>query len=397
MALGFASRPGRREAWITSRERGELQAFVAGAAAGAGLAYMFDERSGRRRRKLLSDRLTRTVSRSDDAVGKVVRDSRNRLAGAMAAVPLPGRSGDADDRVLQERIRQEVRRASSHPRAIDVRVEAGRVTLAGPVLVREAGDLVARVRGVRGVREVENRLRPGDQESDPALQGEPRGRRGRGGGDGWSPAVRAGAGLAGAGVALYGAWRGDLPGAALGVAGIAAVCRAVANRRLGRLTGITAGQAAVELQKTIEVRAPRARVFELWTDPTRFPEFMRHVREVRDLGGGRSRWLVRGPLGMEVGWDAEVTRAEPEERLAWRTVPGSLIQHTGFVTFRDAAGGGTQVNIHLSYNPAIGAAGHLLAQVLGADPKAEMDEDLVRMQFLLETGRTPARAARAQS
>ena len=396
MALGIASRPGRREVWVTSRERGQLQAFVAGAAAGAGLAYLLDARSGRRRRKLLSNRLTRTVSRSDDTVGKVVRDARNRLTGAMAAMPLPGRSGDADDRVLGERVRQAVRRTSSHPRAIDVRVEAGRVTLAGPVLAREAGDVLARVRDVKGVREVENRLRPGDPESEPALQGAPRGKRGRTGGEGWPPAARAGAGLAGVGIAVYGAWRGDLPGAALGVGGIAVACRAAANRRLGRLTGITAGRAAVDLQKTIEVQAPRARVFELWTNPTRFPDFMRHVREVGDLGGGRSRWLVRGPLGLEVGWDAEVTAVEPAERLAWRTVPGSLIQHTGFVTFRDAAGGGTQVNVHLSYNPAIGAAGHLLAQVLGADPRAEMDEDLTRMQSLLETGRTPARAARSR-
>jgi osmotically-inducible protein OsmY len=44
------------------------------------------------------------------------------------------------------------------PHAIEVRVSEGRVTLKGPALPHEIGELVACTERVRGVREVDNRL-----------------------------------------------------------------------------------------------------------------------------------------------------------------------------------------------------------------------------------------------
>jgi uncharacterized membrane protein len=387
----------RREEPPALWESLDTRAFLLGAAAGTGLAYFLDERSGRRRRKLVADRFVRVVNRSDDAVGKVMRDARNRLSGVVALTERRVRPGPATDAALEARVRQTIQRTSSHPGAIEVHAEGGRVTIAGPVLDREARGIAAAVRRTPGVEEVEDRMRPADPETEPSLQGVPRIRRRRQPwiGDSWPPAVRAAAGLVGGALAAYGAWRRDPAGALLGFVGIGLAGRAASNRRLTMLTGISAGRDAVDLHKTINLDAPRKRAFELWTDYQRLPDFMRHVREVKDLGGGRTRWVVHGPLGTEIGWDAETVKVEPERELAWRTVPGSLIQHAGAVTFRDNPEGGTQVNVHFAYNPAIGAAGHLLTQVLGADPKREMDEDLMRMKSMLATGRRPARAARS--
>jgi uncharacterized membrane protein len=39
--------------------------------------------------------------------------------------------------------------------------------------------------------------------------------------------------------------------------------------------------------------------------------------------------------------------------------------------------------------PPAGALGHAVAGLFGADPKHEMDEDLMRMKALLETGKMP--------
>jgi hypothetical protein len=44
----------------------------------------------------------------------------------------------------------------------------------------------------------------------------------------------------------------------------------------------------------------------------------------------------------------------------------------------------------MSYCPPAGLFGHAVAWVFGADPKTEMDEDLVRLKSLLETGKTRA-------
>src|SRR5438067_978744 len=113
----------------TERSRRRLDvpsAFLLGAAAGTGLAYFLDEHSGRRRRKLVTDKLVRAASRSDDAVGRVVRDARNRVLGAAAGVELPFRSGDVDDGVLEERVRQALHRMCSDPGAVTVQVLDGR-------------------------------------------------------------------------------------------------------------------------------------------------------------------------------------------------------------------------------------------------------------------------------
>ena len=38
--------------------------------------------------------------------------------------------------------------------------------------------------------------------------------------------------------------------------------------------------------------------------------------------------------------------------------------------------------------------GHAVARLFGADPKTEMDADLLRMKMLIENGRAPRDAAR---
>ena len=49
----------------------------------------------------------------------------------------------------------------------------------------------------------------------------------------------------------------------------------------------------------------------------------------------------------------------------------------------------------MSYSPPGGALGHAVAKFFGADPKSEMDEDLMRLKAALETGKTPRDAAAA--
>jgi osmotically-inducible protein OsmY len=71
------------------------------------------------------------------------------------------------------RIRAELARVVSHPRAIEVSVlHEGCVSLSGPILSSEADAALAAVAGMRGVATVEDNLERHDSaEGVPALQG----------------------------------------------------------------------------------------------------------------------------------------------------------------------------------------------------------------------------------
>jgi uncharacterized membrane protein len=128
-----------------------------------------------------------------------------------------------------------------------------------------------------------------------------------------------------------------------------------------------------------------ADVWAVWDHVERFPEFMTNVQAVSKGSDGRTHWVVHGPSGTTVSWDAEVTRREPMRELAWQTCSGSPVKHTGRVLL-EPTDGGTRVTVHLGYNPVVGAVGHAVATLLGTSPKRQLDEDLLRMKSLVETG-----------
>ncbi len=80
--------------------------------------------------------------------------------------------------------------------------------------------------------------------------------------------------------------------------------------------------------------------------------------------------------------------------LAWRTEGDAAVQHGGVVRFIGNDDGTTTVDVKLAYNPPGGVPGHVVARLLGADPRHQMDDDLLRMKTFLETGRAPRYAAR---
>jgi uncharacterized membrane protein len=159
------------------------------------------------------------------------------------------------------------------------------------------------------------------------------------------------------------------------------------SARRGRLgvPGVTPAdrRRAVDIQKTLHIDAPIDQVYAFWSNYENFPLFMSHVREVEDLGGGRSHWSVSGPGGLPIEWSAVLTQQAPEEVIAWRSEAGSMLENAGIIRFA-RAGTGTRVNLRFCYHPPAGGAGEAVAQLLGSDPRAKLNEDLGRMKSLLE-------------
>lgn len=133
-------------------------AVLLAAGIGAAAMYLLDPARGRRRRHLIADRVTSLAHRTSDTVEKTSRDLANHARGLAAAAHRPFSPDEADDTVVQERVRAELGRVVSHPSVIQVDVDDGVVMLTGAVLDDEADELVECIEGVRGVRGVEDSL-----------------------------------------------------------------------------------------------------------------------------------------------------------------------------------------------------------------------------------------------
>jgi hypothetical protein len=214
----------------------DLLSLIAAAGIGATVMYLLDPDRGNRRRHLIADKFIHAGNQASEAVGKTRRDLGNHARGVAATVQSRFGSGDADDRVVTERVRAQLGRAVSHPGAIQVTAELGVVTLSGDVLEGEADELLAQARGVRGVTSVEDQLRrhtsPGNI---PALQGESRGPANRFElfQENWTPAARFLVGLAGSALAssaLKRGLRGQPLSSLLALAGLALFARSATNK-----------------------------------------------------------------------------------------------------------------------------------------------------------------------
>ena len=369
-----------------------------GGALGALAMYFLDADSGRRRRLRTRDRTLRAARRIDEASRVTARDAVHRTRGMIAAARQMFDRGDVDDTALVARVRSALGRAVAHPHAIHVEAAAGHITLDGPILEAEVRTLLRAVRRVPGVRGVSDRLvvyRDGEHVS--ALQGgrEHAGARFELMQDNWSPAARLLTGALGAGLLVsasqvHGRAHGGVC-AALGLAGAGLLARAVTNRDFATLAGFGDAGHGIVVQKTLHVDAPVERVFGFWIDYQNFPRFMANVRDV-EVHEDRSRWTVAGPAGVPVHWTSELTRVEENALIEWRSVPGSVVRHEGCVRFQPD-GEGTRIKVRLCYMPPAGTFGHAVAAMFGADPKSEMDADLLRLKSMIETGRPPHDAA----
>lgn len=383
-----------------SRSSSPIVTFLSGALAGGGLAYVLDPAQGARRRAISRDKITHLVTRSQRNGRGALIDFRNRATGWAHKITSLLLAKPASPQVLTARVWAHVGGLVSHPRALTITAQTnGTVCVEGPILAGEVDDLLDAILWVPGVSGIDNRLRPHQRpEGIPALQGGAlrrsalfrlHDRRY------WAPAQRLLAGALGTAIAGYGLsqshrLRGRL---CLGLGG-ALLLRSLSNMELARFFGLRLDRRLVDIAKTLTIQRPRQEVFGLWTDFRRLPRVLDHVFRIEELGGGRYRWKVAGLAGSTITWDTQIVRLEPEELIAWRTVPGSTVAGAGLIRFEALNDHATRLDINMSYDPPGGMLGHAFALLAGIDPKHLMDDDLVRLKSFLEAGRTRAHGQR---
>jgi uncharacterized membrane protein len=369
-----------------------MNPLLIGAAVGSAAMYLLDPQHGRRRRALLRDQAVKAQSNVRDTLDAGKRDLSNRATALTGRARSLFRRRKATDDVLAQRVRSKMGRYVAHPGAVDVTAAGGQVELSGSILSHEHSDLIDAIGQVEGVADVVDRLTVYETaEGISELQGG-RPRRGDRPGhrDNWAPATRLAAGAAGTTLALF-ALRGGLRGLLYGTAGAVLLLRSTTNKPLRTLAGLT-NEGVVDIEKTMQINAPIEQAFEYLANYENFPQFMRNVHSVETRADGRSHWVVAGPLGTKVEFESYVIDLVPNEWIEWCSVEGSPVRHTGSIRLQPLDGG-TRVHIRMSYTPPAGVLGHAVAKLFGADPKTELDQDMMRLKSTLETGKPPRDAA----
>lgn len=146
-------------------------------------------------------------------------------------------------------------------------------------------------------------------------------------------------------------------------------------------------RAGVHVEEAVTIGRPAEELYRFWRDYSNLPKFMPHVESVTPLTGERSHWVVRGPLGTKLEWDAEIHNQHANELIAWRSLDGGDVETAGSVHFLKATGGrGTVVRVVEKINPPGGKLGVAVSKLFGADPAAQTRESLRRFKQLMEAG-----------
>jgi len=225
--------------------------------------------------------------------------------------------------------------------------------------------------------------------------------------DGISEGERLGSALAGAALVAWGLSRQSKPGILLaGLGGFLVVRGVMANgtgqqrdgQTHGSLATRTGGSAqpqdyakhGIHVAHSVTINVPPEAAFMFWRDFTNLPKFMKHLKEVQVLDGKKSHWVAKGPLNSSIEWDAEIINEQPNEVIAWRSLPGSEVDNTGSVRFVKApAGRGTIVRVTIDYIRTGGKFGSMVAKLFGEEPQLQIKDDLRRFKNVMEAMEIP--------
>jgi uncharacterized membrane protein len=196
---------------------------------------------------------------------------------------------------------------------------------------------------------------------------------------------------AGAILALLGLGRRDLPGLLIAGVGGGLLYRGYSGHCPAyQALGLDTSESdATHIAESYLINKSPEELYQFWRNFENLPTIMTHLVSVQKTDDRRSHWVAKAPsiAGGQVEWDAEITADEPNRRIAWRSLEGSQIDHSGAVEFTAAPGDrGTMVRVTLDYVTPAGQIGRWIVKLLGEAPERQIKEDLRRAKRLLETG-----------
>ena len=198
---------------------------------------------------------------------------------------------------------------------------------------------------------------------------------------------------------LIGAIRGKrrtvktLAGAGLVARGLSGYCPV--NSVLGRerqrddTRQALGGDRGVRIEESVTIRRAPRDLYTFWRQLQNLPQVFSHLCSVESTGPRTSHWVMEGPAGTRLEWDAEIINDVKPELIAWRSLPGSDIASAGSVSFRENLRGGqdaTDVTVVMQYDAPGGATARAIAWLAGMGPDSIVREELARFKESFEFG-----------
>jgi len=143
----------------------------------------------------------------------------------------------------------------------------------------------------------------------------------------------------------------------------------------------------MRVERRIVVNADRDTVWNVLSDPDRYPSFLAHLERWETLTEGPvrvgARYTVLWKIGsIPVGGIAEVVELDTARDLAWINITG--VTQRGRFRLRDAGPGRTTVTFRLAYNSEGGLLGLIADRVASRWVGRSLAESLKNLRRLVE-------------
>jgi uncharacterized membrane protein len=145
-------------------------------------------------------------------------------------------------------------------------------------------------------------------------------------------------------------------------------------------------QIRVERTVAIANKSPEE-LYRFWRNFENLPTFMKHLKSVQVIDRRRSHWVADAPIGKNIEWDADIITEQENQYIAWASVEGSEVDHSGFVQFQSTPQGrGTEVKVVIEYTSPASGLETAIGKLFGQSPEQQIGDELRRFKMLMETG-----------
>jgi len=151
-----------------------------------------------------------------------------------------------------------------------------------------------------------------------------------------------------------------------------------------------APHSGILVSESTTINRPPEVLYEVWRTLELLPRFIPSIKRVTKQSETRSHWVVTGPAGREVEWDAEIVNDVPNQLIAWRSDGRADVSSDGSVRFSSGRGlRETVMQVQFQYDPPLARASAVAAWLVGKEPGQLVRDALRRFKSFMESGEAP--------